>query len=147
MISYHSCVHRHSYIRPEKEYFQLYATGIATKYVRAESTQCFIRTNYKICEWLYCPIASAILTEEVIETVVRCVFWVTVRDRIFVPSSGSNEFSLKMGRTYGYDMLVNNQRKATLGNNQKVTSYCNPGGSLKSHRSNHRSEKHPITLM
>jgi hypothetical protein len=43
-------------------------------------------------------------------------------------------WTLKMGRIYGPETFVKNGRKATLGNNPKVTtSYCNPGGSFKSH--------------
>ena len=48
--------------------------------------------------------------------------------------NSSSHWTLKMGRKYGPETLVKNQRKTTLGNNPKVTaSYCNPGASPKSH--------------
>jgi hypothetical protein len=52
------------------------------------------------------------------------------------PSSGfsKKKWTLKMRRIYGPETLFKNQRKATGGHKPKVTtSYCNPGGSLKSH--------------
>ena len=51
-------------------------------------------------------------------------------------------WALKMGRIYGPETLVTNQRRATLGNNPKViTLYCNPCGSLKSHKQSSSSSR------
>jgi hypothetical protein len=52
----------------------------------------------------------------------------------FVPSSGFHQ-TLMMGQTCDPETLVVNQAKTTLGNNPKAkTKYCNPSGSLKSHK-------------